>query len=86
MYKLEVLNIRKFFFLKNSDKLIFHPKVQHMWPHYCDSPVCKSNVVNQKVCKKYMSWMYDVDRKIRHSGSLFGITRLALGKPRDADQ
>ena len=41
------------------------------------------------VCKKkYLSWVYnEVDRKIRHSGSLFGITRPAsLGKPRDADQ
>ena len=31
---------------------------------------------------KYLSWVYDVDRKIRHSGSLIGITR----QPRDADQ
>ena len=38
----------------------------------------KSNVVNQKVCKKkYLSWVYGVDRKIRHSGSLIGITRQA---------
>ena len=37
------------------------------------------NAVNQKVCKeKYLSWVYDVDRKIRHSGSLFGITQKAL--------
>ena len=38
----------------------------------------KSNVVNQTVCKKiYLSWVYGVDRKICHSGSLFGITRQA---------
>ena len=38
----------------------------------------KSNVVTQKVCKKKcLSWVYDVDRKIRHAGSLFGITRQA---------
>ena len=31
-------------------------------------------MVNQKVCKKkYLSWVYFVDRKIRHSGSLFGL-------------
>ena len=31
-------------------------------------------MVNQKVCKKkYLSWVYCVDRKIRHSGSLFGL-------------
>ena len=30
------------------------------------------------VCKKkYLSWVYGVDRKICHSGSLFGITRQA---------
>ena len=35
-------------------------------------------MVYQKVCKKkYLSWVYGVDRKICHSGSLFGITRLA---------
>ena len=32
----------------------------------------------QKVCKKeYLSWVFGVDRKICHSGSLFGITRQA---------
>ena len=36
-------------------------------------------MINRKVCKKkYLSWVYDVDRKIRHSGSLFGITRLIV--------
>ena len=35
-------------------------------------------MVNQKVCKKkYLSCVYGVDRKIRHSGSLFDITRQA---------
>ena len=35
-------------------------------------------MVNQKVCKKkYLSWVYGEDRKICHSGSLFGITRQA---------
>ena len=35
-------------------------------------------MVNQKVCKKkYLSWVYGVDRKICNSGSLFGITRQA---------
>ena len=35
-------------------------------------------MVNQKVCKKkYLSRVYGVDRKICHSGSLFGITRQA---------
>ena len=38
----------------------------------------KTNVVNQKVCKKkYLSWMYGAVRKICHSGSLYGITRQA---------
>ena len=38
----------------------------------------KSNVMNQKVCKKkYLPWMYGVVRKICLSGSLFGITRQA---------
>ena len=38
----------------------------------------KSNVVNQNVCKKkYLSWVYGVNRKICHSGSLFAITRQA---------
>ena len=32
-------------------------------------------MVNQKVCKKkYLSWVYGLDRKICHSGSLFGIS------------
>ena len=36
------------------------------------------NVVNQKICKKEcLSWVYGVDRKICHSGSLFDITRQA---------
>ena len=36
-------------------------------------------MVNQKVCKKkYLSWVYGVDRKICHSGSLF-----AHSDPRD---
>ena len=33
-------------------------------------------MVNQKVCK-YLSWVYGVDKKIRSSGPLFGITRQA---------
>ena len=38
----------------------------------------ENKVINRKMCKKkYLSWVYDVDRKIRHSGSLFGITRQA---------
>ena len=38
----------------------------------------KSNVGDQKVCKrKYLSWVYGMDRKICHSESLFGITRQA---------
>ena len=33
-------------------------------------------MVNQKVRKrKYLSWVYGVDRKICHSGSLLGITK-----------
>ena len=43
----------------------------------------KSNVVNQKVCKKnYLLREYDVDRNIRHSRSLFGITQQARGADR----
>ena len=39
---------------------------------------CKFYFENQKVCKKkYLSWVYGVDRKIRHWVSLFGITREA---------
>ena len=35
-------------------------------------------MVNLKVFKKmYLSWVYGVDTKIRHSGSLTGITRQA---------
>ena len=31
-------------------------------------------MVNQRVCeKKYLSWVFGVDRKIRHSGSVLGI-------------
>ena len=39
-------------------------------------------MANQKVCKKeYLSSVYGVDRKIYHSGSLFGITRASLMMP-----
>ena len=40
------------------------------------TPTLKSNIGDQKVCKKMnLSWLFGVYRKIRPSGSLFGITR-----------
>ena len=36
--------------------------------------------------KKYLSWVYGVDRKVRQSGSLFGIIRelgIPISDPRD---
>ena len=46
--------------------------------YFIASSTLKTNVVNQKVCKKkYLSWVNVVDRKIRHLGSLFGITQQA---------
>ena len=61
------------------------PLRQKKWRHFMqikrwrkEPNVWKSNLVSQKVCKKkYLSWVYGVDRKIRHSRSLFGITRQA---------
>ena len=51
-----------------KEKVLFHSKF------YFE----KANVVNQNVCmKKYLLWVYGVDRKICHSGSLFGISRQA---------
>ena len=42
----------------------------------------KSNAGDQKVCKKKnLSWLFGADRKIRPSGSLFGITRQSLVMP-----
>ena len=39
-------------------------------------------MINRKVCKKkYLSWVYDVDRKIRHSGSLFRHHSASLVMP-----
>ena len=44
----------------------------------------KSNTGDQKVCKKKnLSWLFGTDRKIRPSGSLFGITRLCKQWPSD---
>ena len=44
-------------------------------------PTLKSNAEYQKVCKKNnLSWLFDADRKIRPSRSLFGITRWSLVK------
>ena len=48
-------------------------------------------MVNQKVCKKkYFSWVFGANRKICHSGSLFGIIRhhsaslvMPISDPRD---
>ena len=43
------------------------------------TPVLKPNAGDQKICKKKnLSWLFDVDRKIQPSGSLFGITRHSL--------
>ena len=40
-------------------------------------------MINQKVCKKkYLSLAFGVDRKIYHSGSLFGIV-MPISDPRD---
>ena len=40
------------------------------------TPTLKSNTGGQNVCKKKnLPWLFDADRKIRPSGSLFGITR-----------
>ena len=45
----------------------------------------KSNADDQKadqlVLKKNLSWLFGADRKIRPSGSLFGITRQILVMP-----
>ena len=42
----------------------------------------KSNAGDRKVCKKKnLSWLFGTDRKIRPSGSLFGITRQSLVMP-----
>ena len=39
-------------------------------------------MVNREICKKkYLSWVYGVDRKICHSGSLFGI--MPISDPRE---
>ena len=39
------------------------------------TPTLKSNAGDQRVCKKKnLSWFFGVDKKIRPSGSLFGIT------------
>ena len=46
------------------------------------SPTLKSNDWVQKICKKKnLSWLFGEDRKIRPSGSLFGITRQSLVMP-----
>ena len=46
------------------------------------TPTLKSNAGNQRVCKKKnLSWLFGVDRKIRPSWSLFGITRRSLVMP-----
>ena len=38
----------------------------------------ENQVINLKMCKKkYLSCVYDMDRKIRHTELLFGITRQA---------
>ena len=46
------------------------------------TPTLKSSAEDQKVCeKKNLSLLFGVDRKFRHSGSLFGIARHSLMMP-----
>ena len=46
------------------------------------TPMLKINDGDQKVCKKKnISWLFGVDRKIRPSGSLSGITQQSLVMP-----
>ena len=46
------------------------------------TPMLKSNAGDQKECKKKnLSWFFGADRKIRPSGSLFGITPQSLVMP-----
>ena len=46
------------------------------------TPTLKSNAGDRKVCKKKnLSWLSGADRKIRPSGSLFGITPASLMMP-----
>ena len=46
------------------------------------TPTLKSNAGDQNVCKiKNLSWLFGVNRKLRPSGSLFGITRQSLVMP-----
>ena len=46
------------------------------------SPTLKSDAGDQSVCKKKnISWRFGADRKLRPSGSLFGITRHSLVMP-----
>ena len=49
---------------------------------FMGTPTLKSNAKDQKVCKKMnVSWLFGADIKIRHSGSLFAITRQSLVMP-----
>ena len=55
------------------------------------NPTLKSKAGDERVCKKLnISWLFGADikkkKKIRLSGSLFGITRQNSAKPCDAKQ
>ena len=51
------------------------------------TPMLKSNAGDQKICKKKnISWLFGADRKIRPSGSLFGITQQSLVTPNSDPQ